>query len=89
MWVSDVSVANDSSAWGRGCANGTASTDVALMAAKDSCMSADHTRTFKLPFSASVGKRLQCAGHRRQEPAVEVNHTQEVLELLGCGWARY
>ena len=54
MWVSEALVASDSSAWGRGCANGTVSTKVALMAVKDSCMAADHSRTFGLPLSAPV-----------------------------------
>ena len=50
MWASDASVANDSSPWGSRCASGTATT----RAAKDTCMSGDQTRTFRLPFSASV-----------------------------------
>ena len=54
MWVSEASVTNDSSACGRGCANGTVSTRAALMAVKDSCMAADHSRTFGLPLSAPV-----------------------------------
>ena len=54
MWVSDASVANDSSAWGSGCASGIASTRASLIAAKDTCTSVDHTKTFRLLFSTSV-----------------------------------
>ena len=54
MWVSKASVANDSLVCGRGCANGTVSTMAALMAMKDSCMAADHSRTSGLPLSALV-----------------------------------
>ena len=69
MWVSDASVANDSSTWGSRCASGTASTRVSLMAVKDTCMSVDYTRTFGLPFSPSVrGCSLQAtAGRNFQE----------------------
>ena len=65
MWVSDASVANDSSTWGSRCASGTASTRVSLMAVKDTCMSVDYTRTFGLPFSPSVrGCSLQATAGR-------------------------
>ena len=65
MWVSEASVARESSARGSGCASGVAAARAVLMESKAYCRESDHSRTFGLPFRHSVrGLSVRAAAGR-------------------------
>ena len=66
MWVSEASVARESSARWRGCASSVA---VALMASKDCCSESDQSSSFGLPFRHSV------SGLSVRAATVKIYHT--------------
>ena len=64
MWVSEASVARESSAWGSGCTSGVAVARVALMLLKDCCRGGRPVQHLGITFEA-LSQWLECVGGRK------------------------